>query len=84
MQTAEGRQWWMLTFGSSEIQSHAARLTSKHAIHLAMLAGLLLVKVSFYHKLKTGSWLQSCKIAGHEEACFIYIILGLDCLTSVI
>ena len=29
MQAAEGRQWWMLTFGSSEIQSCAARSTSE-------------------------------------------------------
>ena len=29
MQAAEGRQWWMLTFGSSEIQSRAAGSTSE-------------------------------------------------------
>ena len=36
---------------------------------------MLLVKVSLYLKfisLKRGSWLQSCKMTGHEGACFIY------------
>ena len=36
---------------------------------------MLLVKVSFYQKnisLKTGSWLQSCKMTGHEGASFDY------------
>ena len=41
MQAAESRQWWMLTFGSSEIRSHAARSTNKHAIHSATPAGLI-------------------------------------------
>ena len=36
---------------------------------------MLLVKVSFYQNiisLKTGSWLQSCKMTGNEGACFDY------------
>ena len=40
MQAVEGRQWWMLTFGSSEIRSCAAGLTSERAIHSATPAGL--------------------------------------------
>ena len=36
MQAEKGRQQWMLTFGSSEIRSRAARLTCEHAIHSAM------------------------------------------------
>ena len=35
MQAAEGKQQWTLTFGSSEIQSCAAGLTSERAIHSA-------------------------------------------------
>ena len=36
---------------------------------------MLLVKVSLYQKVissKTGSWLQSCKMTGHEGTCFDY------------
>ena len=36
MQAAEGRQWWMLTFGSSKIRSCAVRSTSEHATHLKL------------------------------------------------
>ena len=41
MQAVESRQWWMLTFGSSEIRSCAARSTSESAIHLATPVWLL-------------------------------------------
>ena len=39
MQAVESRQWWMITFGSSEIQSCAAGLTCGRAIHSATPAG---------------------------------------------
>ena len=41
MQAAEGRQQWVLTFGSSEIWSRAARSRCKCAIHSATPAGLI-------------------------------------------
>ena len=42
MQAVDGRQQWMLTFGSGEIQSHAAGLTSECAIHSATSAGSIM------------------------------------------
>ena len=40
---------------------------------------MLLVKVSLLKiiSLKAGSWLQSCKMTGHEGACFDYTFLFL-------
>ena len=56
MQAVEGRQWWMLTFGSSEIRSCAAGLTSERAIHSATPAGLNIRKTSiiFYRVHQAG------------------------------
>ena len=43
MQAADSRQQWMLSFGSSEIRSRAARSTCKRAIHSATPAGLYFI-----------------------------------------